>query len=116
MSDEPPFKKGDRVRMKFDKRNLSPQMKSYQGTVTRILGHGPSENRSWTVDVRRDGLSRFTTHYFWFEHGRPCDWELIPFGELGRDDVALMLAKAVLAGDMSAAGPLADRVSELMQG
>lgn len=43
-----------------------------------------------------------------------CLWEHIPGIDVSLDDTARQLAQAVLSGDTNAAGPLADRVCEIL--
>ena len=114
--DNPPFQKGQRVRMKPEFRADHPQLVSFAGTVVSVR-----KSRSgawWQIAIRRDRLSlksKYTTHVA-VSDPNGCRWELVPMADLSLDEIACSLARAVLAGDSSAARPLADRVMEIVNG
>lgn len=109
-----PFKVGDlvRVRPEFVYACRRRGFKSLTGVIVdcRVL------NGITRIKVeRKTGLARKNVRsYLEGFNGRHCMWEVVPVGDLSLDYAANALARAVLAGDMVAAGPLADRVSELI--
>ncbi len=126
MTDQRPFKPGDRVRMKAKFHAINHRQKSFAGTVVAIrvakyywdidengnMYHPPVSPIGSSVSVRRDGMSKSTSCHFSIHPREETEWELIPLHDLSEDTVAVLLAKAVLAGDINAARPLADRVME----
>lgn len=111
--DGAPFKKGDRVRVKYAFRTRS--RKYVEGVVARVTEYSNGllagqEWFFWHVTVQCEGAA---TRRFYVIPDRPCEWELMPLEDWAADTVARSLAQAVLDGDLGAALPLADRVMEL---
>lgn len=105
---EAPFKVGQHVRVLPEFRRMRWN-KTPTGVVVWV--EPPSQiYTQWWVGVRRDGVKRAVSG-FWQDH-----LEAVPVSELTLDQTAQQLAGAVLAGDVSAALGLADRVFELCGG
>lgn len=111
MSNEAPFKVGQRVRMTAHGRELyrARNPHSYRGIVTRVVSVLNCDNE-WNVCVHRDGIKRPDGEW-WSGY-----WEAIPFDDLSLDDVCQQLVAAYHAGDKTAALGLAERVFELLGG
>ncbi len=108
MSDQPPFKPGDRIRIK--QKFIGLRMKHRTGTVSHL---DPGfDSGAICVNYIPDTPRKCRTYFFIYPE-EECEWELIPLHDLSEDTVAVLLAKAVLAGDINAARPLADRVFEI---
>lgn len=112
-----PFKVGDHVRMKPDRRK---NIRYRRGVVKRVDTEFLSawNEHCYTVRIERDGARKGETYYFSYIHERPglCGWEPVPACDLSLDETATGLARAVLAGDLEAARVLADRVFDLAGG
>jgi hypothetical protein len=117
---KPPFKVGDRVRMKAGVRPNSRGSRT--AVVTRVrAGKFSVHNdemefvgweQDWEVYVHKDGRGE-KYHYL----GRKVkDWELETDARILTDHTADLLVKAYLLGDRSALRPLIDRLLELLQG
>ena len=119
VTSEPPFRVGDRVRMKPDARHLRPQRKRFAGVVLKVTMYQPAAYpgmAAWAVRIRLDGAApKSSTKIYLFESSRTeWQWEREPVSEMALDHVCQTLARAVLDGhDMTAALALADRVYEL---
>lgn len=109
-----PFKVGDRVRIKP---GLLPRAIHRTGVVKRVEWHDelrlpgfsdPVVEARWCVTVKRP-KARCRVDDFRFSAGDHI-WELVPETDISLDETAVALARAVLAGDTTAALALADRV------
>jgi hypothetical protein len=92
VSDGAPFKVGDCVRMKPDRRRFYRNLKSYSGRVEEVRRRTLGASAAWFVTVKRDGLSMRDRREF-----VAANWEVIPTDALTLDQTAQSLADAVKA-------------------
>ncbi len=111
-TETPPFKVGDRVRVKH---GTSPHIKYREGVVKSVRRSVATVDEEvidewWYVVVKRKGHS---DHDFWAPDG---DWEVVPVDDMTTDETCQQLVAAYHRGDTAAALALADRIFELCGG